>query len=66
MTNCRDCKFWDVRETLRTNPQLPKLGFAKCKLDTQQARYLVAGYHCGKWEQAEQVSIDARKKVGAY
>jgi hypothetical protein len=51
---------------MRTNPQLPKLGFAKCKLDTQLARYLVAGYHCGKWEQAEQVSIDARKKVGAY
>lgn len=64
--NCRDCINWDVKETMRINRDIAKQGFAKCKLDTHKARFFSAGWYCGKWEQAAEESIEARKKVGAY
>jgi hypothetical protein len=44
------------------NIDLGKQGFAPCKLSKAKATYHAAGWHCGKWEEAEAKVVQLRRK----
>lgn len=63
--NCRDCKHWQLRETLKLVPDLAKQGFAKCAVAPQyrKATFFSAGHLCNSYEPAPEEAVAARKKV---
>jgi hypothetical protein len=63
MTNCLYCQHWGLSEMKKISPELGQQGFAPCKLSRAVGMYHAAGWHCGKWEQAEAKVMEIRQRV---
>lgn len=58
--NCRDCAHWSLRDASKADATRAKQGFGLCQ--KEKATFIMPGGYCGKWEQAEEKSIQARRE----